>query len=163
MASITTLYLYALLYFDTLFLSPLLSYLVSRCFALNKTSICLWIQKKQPILKNHPTMPQCPPPAHPTFDISKVIRNALEEDAGGVGDITTLATCGCAHPAPCYNNPYAALSPRLSSASRQTRRRPPPSWQRRAPPRPRRSPPSRAAPAGAGQAAGAAAEPAARG
>uniref|UniRef100_A0A7S0WZN1 Nicotinate-nucleotide pyrophosphorylase [carboxylating] n=1 Tax=Chlamydomonas leiostraca TaxID=1034604 RepID=A0A7S0WZN1_9CHLO len=33
-----------------------------------------------------------PPPPHPTYDIHKVIKEALEEDAGGIGDVTTLAT-----------------------------------------------------------------------
>lgn len=33
-----------------------------------------------------------PPPPHPTYDIHKVIKDALEEDAGDLGDITTLAT-----------------------------------------------------------------------
>lgn len=33
-----------------------------------------------------------PPPQHPTYDINRVIRAALEEDAGDLGDVTTLAT-----------------------------------------------------------------------
>ncbi|MEW5310270.1 MAG: hypothetical protein WDW38_002085 [Sanguina aurantia] len=33
-----------------------------------------------------------PPPHHPTYDLVKVVRDALEEDAGGLGDVTTLAT-----------------------------------------------------------------------
>lgn len=32
------------------------------------------------------------PPAHPTYDLYKVICDALEEDAGDLGDITTLST-----------------------------------------------------------------------
>uniref|UniRef100_A0A7S0USH4 Nicotinate-nucleotide pyrophosphorylase [carboxylating] n=1 Tax=Polytomella parva TaxID=51329 RepID=A0A7S0USH4_9CHLO len=39
--------------------------------------------------KTHLPIP-CPP--HPTYDIKGVINAALEEDAGGVGDVTTLAT-----------------------------------------------------------------------
>jgi len=34
----------------------------------------------------------CSPPDHPTYDLYKVIRHALEEDAGDMGDITTLST-----------------------------------------------------------------------
>lgn len=34
-----------------------------------------------------------PPPEHPTYSIDAVIAAALAEDAGGVGDLTTLATC----------------------------------------------------------------------
>lgn len=33
-----------------------------------------------------------PPPDHPTYDLRKVVRDALEEDAGDRGDITTLST-----------------------------------------------------------------------
>lgn len=33
-----------------------------------------------------------PPPYHPTYDFKKAVRDALEEDAGGRGDVTTLAT-----------------------------------------------------------------------
>ncbi|GMH34329.1 hypothetical protein BSKO_02163 [Bryopsis sp. KO-2023] len=33
-----------------------------------------------------------PPPPHPTYDLDKVIRGALEEDSGGLGDVTSLAT-----------------------------------------------------------------------
>eukprot|EP00192_Tetraselmis_astigmatica_P012413 CAMPEP_0117682086 /NCGR_PEP_ID=MMETSP0804-20121206/19410_1 /TAXON_ID=1074897 /ORGANISM="Tetraselmis astigmatica, Strain CCMP880" /LENGTH=390 /DNA_ID=CAMNT_0005492051 /DNA_START=38 /DNA_END=1210 /DNA_ORIENTATION=- len=33
-----------------------------------------------------------PAPPHPTFDIKAVIRFALEEDAGGLGDVTSLST-----------------------------------------------------------------------
>lgn len=32
------------------------------------------------------------PPPHPTYDLYKVINDALEEDAGDLGDITTLST-----------------------------------------------------------------------
>lgn len=33
-----------------------------------------------------------PPPEHPTFDLVALIWRALEEDAGGVGDVTSLST-----------------------------------------------------------------------
>mmetsp|Transcript_44148 Transcript_44148/g.114367 ORF Transcript_44148/g.114367 Transcript_44148/m.114367 type:complete len:317 (+) Transcript_44148:90-1040(+) len=33
-----------------------------------------------------------PPPEHPTFDLVGLIWRALEEDAGGVGDVTSLST-----------------------------------------------------------------------
>ncbi|CAG9461805.1 unnamed protein product [Pedinophyceae sp. YPF-701] len=32
------------------------------------------------------------PPPHPTYDLEQVIQAALDEDAGGLGDITTLST-----------------------------------------------------------------------
>lgn len=40
---------------------------------------------------DHP-FAQIPPPEHPTFDLYKVINAALEEDAGDLGDVTTLST-----------------------------------------------------------------------
>ena len=35
------------------------------------------------------------PPPHPTYDLYKVIDDALAEDAGDLGDITTLSTYVC--------------------------------------------------------------------
>ncbi|KAL6756892.1 Quinolinate phosphoribosyl transferase [Haematococcus lacustris] len=35
------------------------------------------------------------PPAHPTYDLRKVIQDALREDAGDRGDVTTQATVAC--------------------------------------------------------------------
>ncbi len=32
-------------------------------------------------------------PAHPTFDLLSLLQTALDEDAGGHGDLTSLATC----------------------------------------------------------------------
>ena len=32
-------------------------------------------------------------PAHPTFDLLSLLQSALDEDAGGYGDLTSLATC----------------------------------------------------------------------
>lgn len=37
-------------------------------------------------------MQRIPPPVHPTYDLKEVIRQALREDAGHVGDVTCLAT-----------------------------------------------------------------------
>jgi hypothetical protein len=42
--------------------------------------------------------PPIPCPSHPTFSVERCIAAALEEDAGMLGDVTTLATC--ALPAP---------------------------------------------------------------
>lgn len=39
-----------------------------------------------------PAFAPVPPPPHPTYDLISSIRAALEEDAGDVGDLTTLAT-----------------------------------------------------------------------
>ena len=39
-----------------------------------------------------PAFAPVPPPPHPTYDLLASIRAALEEDAGGVGDLTTQAT-----------------------------------------------------------------------
>lgn len=33
------------------------------------------------------------PPPHPTYDLYQVVADALKEDAGDYGDITTLSTC----------------------------------------------------------------------
>ena len=33
-----------------------------------------------------------PPPEHPTYDVYAAIQAALDEDAGDLGDITTLST-----------------------------------------------------------------------
>lgn len=33
-----------------------------------------------------------PPPPHPNFDLHASVRLALEEDAGNLGDVTTLST-----------------------------------------------------------------------
>lgn len=33
-----------------------------------------------------------PPPAHPTYDMNGIIKQALREDAGDIGDVTSLAT-----------------------------------------------------------------------
>lgn len=35
---------------------------------------------------------QVPPPPHPTYDLEEVIRIALDEDAGDLGDVTSAAT-----------------------------------------------------------------------
>lgn len=42
---------------------------------------------------DHAFCPVSPPP-HPTYDLYKVIDDALAEDAGDLGDITTFATYG---------------------------------------------------------------------
>ena len=41
---------------------------------------------------SHGRVALVPPPPHPTYDLLASIRAALEEDAGGVGDLTTQAT-----------------------------------------------------------------------
>ena len=33
-----------------------------------------------------------PPPPHPSYSLADVVRQALEEDSGNVGDVTTLST-----------------------------------------------------------------------
>jgi hypothetical protein len=87
-----------------------------------------------------------PPPPHPTFDLHACVRLALEEDAGKLGDVTTLATyaaamrapalavmlshgngcCSCP-PAllPSWNTKFTAVHPRLHAAAgwQQVRRR----------------------------------------
>jgi len=53
------------------------------------------------LLAAHEMAAAVPMPAHPTFDVAALIAAALEEDAGGVGDVTSLATCA----APVKNTP----------------------------------------------------------
>ena len=34
-----------------------------------------------------------PPPEHPTFDLKIFVQAALDEDLGGLGDLTSISTC----------------------------------------------------------------------
>ncbi len=48
-------------------------------------------------MRHHACRPQAPiaPPPHPNFDLDAAVKLALEEDAGELGDVTTLSTCAC--------------------------------------------------------------------
>ncbi len=39
-----------------------------------------------------PAHAQIPPPPHPTYDLIAAVQQALDEDAGILGDVTSLAT-----------------------------------------------------------------------